>query len=63
MARRSYNQKSDFDNPIFVIVVIIVVILFVISKIISVSNNDYHGPRGGHYKINDNGNKQYLPRN
>jgi len=46
MARRSYNQKSDFDNPIFVIVVIIVVILFVISKIISVSNNDYHGPRG-----------------
>ena len=63
MPRRSYKQNNDFYNPIVIIIVAIVVVLFVITKIISISNNDYHGSRGGHYKINRNGNKRYLPQN
>ena len=62
MAIKYHKKADDTDYTIILVVTIIAVVIFVISKVISTSTNDYHGPRGGHYKINDNGNKQCIPR-
>lgn len=58
-AEHPEEAKSD-DTFKIVFVIIIVVVAVVIGIVVNKNKNDYYGERGGHYKINKNGNKEYY---
>jgi hypothetical protein len=59
--RRQHPEEAKAKDNLYAIVgMIVVIVIIVLYIVVKSGNNDHYGPRGGHFKTNSHGNKEYF---